>query len=244
MFNFMNPLASLFSTLRLDSLNTLLDSGGPVVAILLALSVFVTATILVKLWQFARLRVGWHRRPERAIKMWLCGQPAQALALIEDSNNPLQLVVAHAMRGLLSYPDEEARIREDVERIALAQLMRLRAYLRAIEAVVQVAPLLGLFGTVLGMIGAFRALQSAGAEADPAILAGGIWVALLTTAVGLAIAIPAALVLYWFEGIVEREQQAMEAALTSVLTQRLTDRSEQSAVAPDHQRGQGLSHAA
>jgi len=223
MYDFLSPLSGLFSKLRLDSLNTLLESGGPVVAILLLLSIFVSATILIKLWQFMRMGIGGRNRSEKAIQAWLCGQRAQALNLLEDSNNPVQLVLAHAMRGLLNYPEEEGRIREDVERIALQQMTRLQAYLRAIEATVQVAPLLGLFGTVLGMIGAFRALQSAGAEADPAILAGGIWVALLTTAVGLAIAIPAALVLYWFEGIVERQQQAMEAALTSILTHRLTD---------------------
>ena len=229
MSDFLSPLSALFSKLRLDTLNSLLDSGGPVVAILLLLSLFVSATILIKLWQFMRMGIGGiggiggRNRSEKAIQFWLSGQRAQALDLLSDGKTPVQLVLAHAMRGLLNYPDEEERVREDVERVALQQMTRLRAYLRAIEAIVQVAPLLGLFGTVLGMIGAFRALQSAGAEADPAILAGGIWVALLTTAVGLAIAIPAALVLYWFEGIVERQQQAMEAALTSILTHRLTD---------------------
>ena len=242
MSDFLSPLSALFSKLRLDTLNTLLDSGGPVVAILLLLSIFVSATILIKLWQFMRMGIGGiggRNRSEKAIQAWLSGQRAQALDLLGDSKNPVQLVLAHAMRGLLNYPDEEERVREDVERIALQQMTRLRAYLRAIEAIVQVAPLLGLFGTVLGMIGAFRALQSAGAEADPAILAGGIWVALLTTAVGLAIAIPAALVLYWFEGIVERQQQAMEAALTSILTHRLTD---ERTPAPNEYE-QELSHA-
>ena len=64
---------------------------------------------------------------------------------------------------------------------------------------------MGLFGTVLGMITAFKDLQSAGNAVDPSILAGGIWVALLTTAVGLAVAMPVSVILTWFETRVENE---------------------------------------
>ena len=55
---------------------------------------------------------------------------------------------------------------------------------RLLDTIGQTAPLLGLFGTVLGMIDAFQALQEAGQAVDPSLLAGGIWVALLTTAAG------------------------------------------------------------
>lgn len=208
---------------NLDSLYSLLDSGGPVVAILLVLSVFCSAIIIFKIWQFLYLGVGRHKRSEQAIDMWLDGQSASALKHLEKHRSPIHLLLLHAMRGLISCPGDEALVREDLERIASRQINSLRSYLRGIEATAQVAPLLGLFGTVLGMIGSFRALQAAGAEADPSVLAGGISVALLTTAVGIAIAVPATLALYWFEGAVEREQQAMETALTSVLTGRLTD---------------------
>jgi biopolymer transport protein ExbB len=80
--------------------------------------------------------------------------------------------------------------------------------------VAQVAPLLGLFGTVLGMIEAFQGLQQAGAAVDPSALAGGIWVALLTTAVGLVVAMPASLLLTWFDGRIAGE---------SLMAQRLID---------------------
>ena len=95
--------------------------------------------------------------------------------------------------------------------------------MRVLELTTQIAPLLGLFGTVLGMISAFQALQNAGAEADPAVLAGGIWVALMTTAVGLAIAIPAAFITAWFEGMIEGEKENMEATLTALFTGRATE---------------------
>ena len=103
--------------------------------------------------------------------------------------------------------------------------------MRIIEATSQLAPLLGLFGTVIGMIEAFQTLQSAGSDADPAALAGGIWVALLTTAVGLAVAIPAAFMLYWFEGRIDRERSRIEIALTRLLTAKTSPQSSVQAAA-------------
>jgi biopolymer transport protein ExbB len=200
----------------------LVTAGGPVVVLLLGLSVVALTVILFKLGQFIWSGVGRYRRSRHAEQLWQRGEREQALAFVEGRRNPVALVLAHGMRGALAKLDD-AIVREDVERVAVHQYAFLRSYLKAIEAIVQVAPLLGLFGTVLGMIDAFRALQSAGAEADPAVLAGGIWVALLTTAVGLAIAIPAALVLYWYEGIIERERGEMEHAVTALFTGRATE---------------------
>ena len=84
----------------------------------------------------------------------------------------------------------------------------------------QIAPLLGLFGTVLGMIDAFRALQSAGTAVDPTVLAGGIWVALLTTAAGLAVAMPTSLLLTWLESRTARERDFAALALARLRAPR------------------------
>ncbi|MEM9754801.1 MAG: MotA/TolQ/ExbB proton channel family protein, partial [Pseudomonadota bacterium] len=84
---------------------------------------------------------------------------------------------------------------------------------RLLDSIAQVAPLLGLFGTVLGMIDAFQALQDAGAQVDPSVLAGGIWVALLTTAVGLGVAMPTSLILTWLETRVDADRAFAERML-------------------------------
>ena len=94
-----------------------------------------------------------------------------------------------AIRGSLRRDLSEAMVREEVARLAGDRLEGLRAYLRPLEVIAGVAPLLGLFGTVLGMISAFQQLEQAGSQVNPAVLSGGIWEALLTTAVGLAVAI-------------------------------------------------------
>ncbi len=201
----------------------LISDGGPVVAILLILGVFTGTIILRKLFQFLWLILAGKARINFAIGLWISGDRETAYNRVEHLRGPTANVVAHLMRGMMRGSDKEAKVREDVERVASIQLSKLRSWFRAIEAVVQVAPLLGLFGTVIGMIEAFQNLQSAGTEVDPALLAGGIWVALLTTAVGLAVAIPAAFVLYWLESMADKEQEQMEAAITSILTGRITE---------------------
>ncbi len=200
----------------------LVDKGGPVVMILLAMSVAAVTVTLVKLIQFTWYRVGSTSTSERALNLWIGGRHQDAYAVASGSSAPSANVLSHGMRGLLTGVDE-ATVREDAERVALEQLSGLRSYMRVLDATVQIAPLLGLFGTVLGMIAAFQALQNAGSEADPTVLAGGIWVALLTTAVGLAVAIPMAFVNSWFEGRIEREKENIEGALTSLFTKRATE---------------------
>jgi biopolymer transport protein ExbB len=107
---------------------------------------------------------------------------------------------------------QAARVDADAE----ATLGDLERGFRLLDSITQTAPLLGLFGTVLGMIDAFRSLQTAGAAVDPSLLAGGIWVALLTTAVGLGIAMPTGLALTWFEARVAADRMWTERALARI----------------------------
>src|SRR5262249_28066281 len=80
-----------------------------------------------------------------------------------------------------------------------------------------IAPLLGLLGTVSGMVKAFAKLELAGSRVDPAMLAGGIWEALLATVAGLTIAIPAMAAHYIFEGKVDRIRADMKDAAVRVI---------------------------
>nr|WP_321979729.1 MotA/TolQ/ExbB proton channel family protein [uncultured Cohaesibacter sp.] len=218
-------------------IHSMIDMGGPVVMLLAVLSVLSLSVILYKLWQFSFIGIGRHSRARKAIGLWRAGQREDALSLLDKGKSPVTIVVAHAMRGQVNHPDKQALIREDIERVALQSLSQTRVMLRFLETVGQISPLLGLFGTVIGMIEAFQRLQEAGATVDPSVLAGGIWVALLTTAVGLAVAIPASLFADWFASRVEREQSVMEELVTAVLTGQLTDKA--SAYSAEATSGQG-----
>lgn len=195
----------------------LLQAGGPVVAILLAMSVIALAIILLKLWQFAQLRIGERKRPAEALRLWRAGHAAEAQELADRCRGPVGQVMARAIRGeRRGLP--EAQVREEVVRYGGEILEDLRSWFRPLEVIASLSPLLGLFGTVLGMISAFRQLEAAGNQVNPAILSGGIWVALLTTAVGLAVAIPVVAVLNWLERRVDRLAHEMESIVTQVFT--------------------------
>jgi biopolymer transport protein ExbB len=120
--------------------------------------------------------------------------PETALRLCEESGSPVAHVFAHGVRkwGKPSVEVEQAII-DGGER----QVSQLRNHLRVLNGVASIAPLIGLFGTVVGMILSFNDIASSNAMGKANELAGGIAVALLTTAVGLAIAIPS-LVLYMY----------------------------------------------
>jgi len=201
----------------IEGVSGFIDLGGPVVALLLVLSVFALTIILLKLWQFYAAGGSSKTEISKAISLWFAGEYEDAITAMRRLKGPVVRVVTYAMVNAAARRDE-AHLREETEHLALSEVTGLRSYLRGLEAVVQVAPLLGLFGTVLGMIEAFRSLQAAGAQVNPADLAGGIWVALLTTAVGLAIAMPVSLVLHWFESRVARIKALMELFATEVLT--------------------------
>jgi biopolymer transport protein ExbB len=93
----------------------------------------------------------------------------------------------------------------------------LRKYLRLFNAVSNVAPLLGLLGTVLGMIEAFEALSSANADSPPDLLASGISQALVTTAAGLSVAIPAYLAYIYFSARADRYLVEIDALCQQVV---------------------------
>ena len=83
-------------------------------------------------------------------------------------------------------------------------------------------PLLGLLGTVFGMIEAFQQMESAGKSVDPTVLSGGIWEALLTTAAGLSVAIPIVVCESYFRSLVERFKINVESSVTKLLTSNLS----------------------
>jgi biopolymer transport protein ExbB len=220
----------------IDTIRSFLALGGPVVAIIGVLSVFALAMLIMKLGQFWRERVGRHGRANEALHAWLHRDYAGARQLLAGDRSALGATLAAAMRMMANGAPRQL-VEQEAERIAASRLHGLERGFRALDAIAQVSPLLGLFGTVLGMIEAFRQLQDAGNAVDPAILAGGIWVALLTTAAGLAVAIPVSLSLTWLETTLDNERAEIESATATLLTQSDTVR----AAAPAH--GAGTAHA-
>lgn len=208
-----------------------LQVGGPVVILLVAMSVLASTLVVVKLLQFRALHLGRKRAAQEALSAFKDGQIERALQTAEASINPTAQALARAIRGrALQLP--EAKVREEVLRFGSDVLFQLRRGLRPLEVIGSLAPLLGLLGTVLGMIKAFQQLEAAGNRVDPAILSGGIWEALLTTAVGLCVAIPVVALLNWLERRVDHLAHDMDNVVTQVFTQDLSAGA-QLALSPD-----------
>ncbi|MCG8544911.1 MAG: MotA/TolQ/ExbB proton channel family protein [Alphaproteobacteria bacterium] len=200
----------------------IIQAGGPVVLLLIAVSIVATAVILLKIWQFSRTNVGKSRNGPIAVRLYKEGHVKEALAAARRARSPVGEVLARAIRGRQrNLP--EAKIREEVLRYGGDVLESLRGGFRILEVIASLSPLLGLFGTVLGMIEAFRALEAAGNQINPAILSGGIWQALLTTAVGLAIAIPVVAILNWLERRVDGLAHEMDNLVTQLFTEDLSE---------------------
>ncbi|MEX5726651.1 biopolymer transport protein ExbB [Rhodovulum iodosum] len=198
----------------MDALTRFLDQGGPAIWAIAALSVATLTLILWKLWRLLSAGAWAGARAERAVALYQAGDRAGAEAAVAGRAGLRAQVVraALAARARLS----EAKAREETTRVARGLLSEAETGLRALELIAAIAPLLGLLGTVMGMIEAFQTLEATGARADPADLAGGIWEALLTTAAGMAVAIPAAMALSWFEAVVDRNRRDMEDLATRI----------------------------
>ena len=191
--------------------------GGPVLWVLLALSVTALGIILLKCWQFATLRPERDDDVRESLLRWRQGQFDAAEARLV-AGRPIGDVVASAMRGLRAGGIDRELLREEVERVAALRLNDLRALLPPLEGIAILSPLLGLLGTVLGMILAFQRMEAAGPQVDPSVLSSGIWRALLTTALGLGVAVPVTAVHGWLERKVERVATRMNDAVTQVFT--------------------------
>jgi len=201
----------------LKLLQQLLEIGGPVVWILLGFSVIAVSIVLIKIWQIMLLSPESTTTAKKAILLWKQNEPEQALSLLKISK-PLDELLALSMEGLRQDEIPKELLKEELQRVASLRINQLRSYLRPLEVIASLSPLLGLFGTVLGMILAFQQMELAGSQIDPSVLSGGIWQALLTTAVGLGVAIPAVVAHNWLDRKTERVAVLINDGVTQVFT--------------------------
>ena len=201
-----------------DSFDRLMMLGGPVTLILIAMSIAALTIIIVKSVQMYAERSRNKSAIDRALLLWQQDDRANAIALLTHADRGVARLLKVAMQGTESPGVSEAHVKEEVQRLASADMESFRSHLRSLEFIGTVSPLLGLFGTVLGMIEAFRQMEQAGSRVDPAVLSGGIWQALLTTGVGLAVAIPTMLAYQWLDRRAERHAHRIEDTVTRVFT--------------------------
>jgi len=192
----------------------MIEKGGWVVSTLIVLSVLCATVAFAKLFQILRVTIGQTALIDDILARLHQGNRRD----LRDRLGALRHPVASPLKPILAaqHPsDHEVKtIEEEVERLSLREMDSLNSGLKFLSLVATIAPLLGLLGTVLGMIAAFQKLQEAGNKVDPSILSGGIWEALLTTAAGLLVAIPVTVILNWLQGQVTKIARTMEDTLS------------------------------
>ena len=191
-----------------------LNVGGPALWVIFGISVVLLTVGLWKFWHLIKLGAWNRKQADEILKLWLEKK-------IEPSDINLRniraKILAQTILAISNQNYTNDMVREECVRLANKNLNEARRGLRIIDLIITIAPLVGLLGTVLGMIEAFQALQDSGAQADPSALAGGIWEALLTTAAGMGIAIPASILLSWYDSVVSNIQADIENLATQAI---------------------------
>ena len=190
--------------------------GGPVMFILLFLSVISLTIIFAKLIQFFGSNLKRLNIFDPIYEYIKKKEFKKSKEELNKISHPIAKIILSALENKSSSIEDKEN---EITRIGEQEIRKLEFLLSPLEVIANLSPLLGLLGTVIGMIKAFSKLESAGSKVDPAILAGGIWEALLTTAFGLIVAIPALAAFYWLEGIVEKTREDMRHA--AIKTTRL-----------------------
>lgn len=197
----------------------LIELGGTLVIVQLAISVLGLAVVMFKTLQFMQVRDGSLRALHKAIDTWEGGDAAKGREMIKRNGLPFARDVEYALGKLR--PDNLELVREELYRRARVFLQPLHDHMPTIEIIYYIAPLLGLLGTVTGIIASFQALEASGAANDAAKLAGGIWEALICTGVGLSMAIPFAVLHSMLESRLNHIVAGVEDVIARVFTTEL-----------------------
>ncbi len=185
------------------------------------LSLVALTVAIFKIRQFSRLGVGRGPAAESIVGDWLNGRADQALGKAAKRDTVLARILQAVFTALQARPDDTSYAEELGRQAALVELATMTHRMRVLETVVQSAPMLGLLGTVIGMIDAFGALSIAEGAVNPSVLAGGIFTALTTTALGLAIALVTYFLANWLEGRIEGERQSIETLISAAIHGRV-----------------------
>lgn len=180
--------------------------GGPVMWPLLVVSIIALAVIFERLWFLYRARMNTREFMGRINEALAANQLAEANHICEEYRGPLSSIFQAALRRHRRSRDE---IEKAIEGSAGVEIAKMERNLVILSTMGKLAPLLGFYGTVTGMIKAFESIAKAG-MGDPAVVAGGIAEALITTAAGLTIAIPAVFAQYLFVHRINRFVLDME----------------------------------
>jgi len=220
------------------SIADIFDKGGIVIWILLAYSFIAMVIVTERLIHYSLMK-----KPEKKFENKL----AEAIndGSLENELDSMSGPEANLLKGIYQAKLKNiSDLKSVASRYGSTELQSMERGFRTISILGHTAPLLGLLGTIIGMIKAFMVIELAGGQVNAQVLAGGIWEAMLTTGVGLAVAIPILLLLHVLEGIADRRAASMRYYSMLLLENISTDsdHEDQSDRRASHHR-KGVVHA-
>lgn len=192
----------------------LITHGGPMIWLLFVASSVAVAVVVERMLHYHRAQINSMEFLAGIRNVLRRDNVVEALSICDATPGPVARLVKVA---ILNREKGRDGIREALEDAGLVEVPRLEDKLSLLATIAQLAPLLGLLGCVLGFISLFGELQTAGAHAHLEQLSGGIWQALISTAVGLAVAIPCYAAYNYLVNRVNIIVLDMERAATEIL---------------------------
>lgn len=169
----------------------LFTSGGPIMWPILICSIWALAVVIERLWFLNRIKIDADRFLRSVLEKVKQHKIKEALSDCDSTKSPVGQILR---AGILKEGRTRQEIKEAIEDAALYEVPLVERNLNVLATIAHVSPLLGLLGTVTGMVRCFQTIQVKATSTHPVSpgdLAGGIWEALLTTVFGLVVAIPA-----------------------------------------------------
>ena len=211
------------------SLFELFSLGGPIMWVLLGLSAVGLVLFIERALFLHRGQIRTSQFLEGVKNIVRKRRVVEALTVAEETPGP---VAAMVKAGLLHYEEAEDRIRGAMTEAALVEIPVLERRLGAIGVIAQTAPVIGLLGTILGMIQAYQAFEKGGDYATAGSLSGGMWQALLTTAAGLSVGVAARLGHHFLAGRMRALVYDMEWVANDLLRFLVSERGDGPGAAP------------
>ncbi len=179
---------------------------------LLVCSIVGFAIILERTLYFLWLRLDYTRFSQELKELLVKRKMKEALLLCRKHANPIPKIAEQYLKNL----NHDQLRGEILKREGSIALEKVETRLRALAAITHIAPLLGLLGTVTGLVAAFHRIEVLGGQVQPSDLASGIWEALLTTVYGLVIAIPCMAAYHSFESAADRIARRMQFMISEL----------------------------
>lgn len=202
------------------SLFDIIIKGGFMMIPLALCSIIAVSILIERLISLRKIRINARTFLLQVKNLLLRRRIDEAIMLCKSTPGP---VAGITQAGLLKHQKTRDEIKDAIEGAARTEIYQLERYLGILGTIAAIAPLIGFLGTVTGMIRAFMQVQNLGGNVDASVLAGGIWEALITTAAGLIVGIPALIFYNWLQSKVEQfvfEMQESSNELMDMLLEK------------------------